>query len=85
VWAILGTEHPKLGIVGVSLLASGLGCGLTPLTDGPGFAFWITATTTEALVLVVSLYVIRRCGFRVTRQRKGEPVSGGKETSAGSE
>ena len=34
--------------------------------------YWVVATTTTALVLVISLYIIRRCGFRVTGRPKGE-------------
>jgi len=55
------------------------------LDDAELAGLWMTGLMTEALVLVVSLYAIRRCGFRVRRQPKGEPGSSGKETNVGSE
>jgi hypothetical protein len=79
VWAILGTKRLRLGIVGVLLLAPLLGFVMPAVVGDSEAAVWITATMTAALVLVVSLYVIRRCGFRVTRQPKGEPGFEGKE------
>jgi hypothetical protein len=73
-WAILGTKHPRLGILVVLLIAPILGFGSeTMLSGGRGeLANWTTATMTEALVLIVSLYVIRQFGFRIRWQRKGK-------------
>jgi hypothetical protein len=85
VWAILGTRHPELGIVGVLLLAPLLGFGMAAVYRPVVVGLLITATTTAALVLVVSLYVIRRSGFRVARQPKGEPGSSGKENDVAHE
>jgi hypothetical protein len=76
VWAILGTKRPRLGIVLVSLLAPALGVGSAAVfgESESETGLWITATMTAALVLVVSLYVIRRCGFRVRRQPIDAPA-----------
>jgi len=81
VWGILRTEYPRLGMVAVLLLAQLLGPSLKAVL-GRGWmdaGYWVVATTTTALVLVISLYIIRRCGFRVTGRPKGElPVEGDK-------
>jgi len=70
VWAILGTEHPRLVIVVVLLLAVLLGLSLKAVVGLLDAGYWITATMTTALAVIVSLYAIRRCGFRVTRRPK---------------
>jgi O-antigen/teichoic acid export membrane protein len=74
VWAVLGMGHPRLGVVAVLLLAPLLGLSLKAVLGlgRMGAGYWIAATTTAALVLVASLYVIRHCGFQVRRQSKGE-------------
>jgi hypothetical protein len=80
-WAILGTKHPKLGILSVLLIAPIFGFGGEALLSdgGEDLADWIAATMTEAVVLIVSLYAIRRGGFRVGRQRKSGPALKGGE------
>ena len=81
VWGILATNRPRLNVVAVSLLAPALGFGLKAFTYGTGAVFWITATTTAALTLIVSLYAIRRCGFRVGRPPEGELAFEGEESN----
>jgi hypothetical protein len=73
-WAILGTKHPKLGILAVLLIAPIFGLGREAVVRGGGqnLAKWITYMMTESLVLIVSLYVIRQFGFRIRWQRKGK-------------
>ncbi len=75
-WLILGTRRPTLATIAVLLLAPLLGFGLytvLQMTSPPNrfnSAYWITAITAAAIVLIVSLHAIRRCGFRIRRQRK---------------
>ncbi len=81
IWAILVTEHPKLGILAVLLLAPLLGIGVKMIMSGPinDTRYWLAATMTEASVLIVSLYIIRRGGFRIRRKRKGREAFVGAE------
>jgi hypothetical protein len=73
-WAILGTDHPKLGVLSVLLAAPIFGFGGEAMLSDGGeeLADWIAATMTEAVILIVSLHVVRRCGFRIRWQRKGK-------------
>jgi hypothetical protein len=73
VWAILGTKHPLAGTVVLLPVAAGTGLGVATFLPGPEFAIWMTATLTEALSLVVSLFVIRSCGYRLRRRSAPRP------------
>jgi hypothetical protein len=80
VWAILGTKHTTPGLAALSLLAALVGTGLAlVVSDAEVADLWIVATMTGALLFVVSLCVIRRCGFRVRRQPKGELACEGEQ------
>jgi hypothetical protein len=85
-WSILGTGYPRLGTILVLSLAPLLGFslqwGLQGLLGGPDIdaGYWITATMTAALGLIVSLYAIRRCGFRVRRQWRQKTTFEGEES-----
>jgi hypothetical protein len=66
VWFILATRRPVpygVGVVAVGALA-GYWIGRF---DEFSVAIWMTLTTTEAVVVVASLLVLRYCGYRLMR------------------
>jgi hypothetical protein len=68
-WAVLGAKRPLIGVPVLFAVAVGAAYGLERiLGPGPGFAFWIPATLTEALSLVVSLLLVRSWGYRLRRR-----------------
>jgi hypothetical protein len=68
-WGILGAKRPLVGVHVLLAVAVGAGYALAnSFESGPGFAIWVTATLTEALSLVVSLLVVRSCGYRLRRR-----------------
>jgi hypothetical protein len=74
VWGVLGTKRLLIGIPVLLAVAVGAGYGLEKnLRPGPGFAIWMTVTLTEALSLVVSLFVVRSCGYRLRRRVARRP------------
>jgi hypothetical protein len=80
VWAILGAKRPLIGVAVLFAVVVGAGYGLEKLLgSGPGFAMWMTATLTEALSLVVSLFVVRSCGYRLRRRSAPRPGSDPRE------
>ena len=64
VWFVLATKQPMLYSVG--LIAVGACAGYC-LARANHIGIWMTATATEALVVVVSLLVVRSCGYRLMR------------------
>jgi hypothetical protein len=88
VWAILGTRHARLGTIAVLLVAPLLGFGLNMVLQmflgiNIDTGYWITATMTTTFALILSLYAIRRCGFRVRREPKGGLAFEGEEHESG--
>ena len=67
VWFVLATKQPMLYCVG--LIAVGACAGYCLARIGPvgDEGVWMTATATETLVVVVSLLVVRSCGYRLVR------------------
>jgi hypothetical protein len=65
VWAILGTDRLGRGIAVMLLLAPLLGFGLNSLPGTIQYRVEYVSMMTAALVHIVSLCVVRRCGFRV--------------------
>jgi hypothetical protein len=67
-WATLGSGSPMLrsGIV----MAIALGAGFVPmlLNNFWHVGFWLTVMLSEAGLLLLSLSVIRKCGFRLVRR-----------------
>jgi len=69
VWPVLGARQP-LPASAISLVVSA-GVGFCVvwflLHDLEGAALWAVITATEALLLAVSLFVVRSCGYRLVR------------------
>jgi hypothetical protein len=66
VWFTLATRRPTL--YGLGLVAVGAGAGYCYGWKVFGDEkIWMTATTTEAVAVVVSLLVVRSCGYRLVR------------------
>jgi prolipoprotein diacylglyceryltransferase len=66
VWFILATKQPVLSSVGLVAVGACAGyCLGRVFHDDVGI--WTTATATEAMAVVVSLLVIRSCGYRLVR------------------
>jgi hypothetical protein len=69
VWPVLGARQP-LPASAISLVVSaGVGfCVVWSfLHDLEGAALWAVLTATEALLLAVSLFLVRSCGYRLVR------------------
>ena len=66
VWFVLATKQPVL--YGVGLVAVGACAGYCLARIGhDDVGIWTTATATEAMAVVVSLLVVRSCGYRLVR------------------
>ncbi len=72
VWFVLATNWPTIFSIGVVAVGAFAGYGLGWLYKGEEL-YWMTATATEALSVVVSLLVVRRCGYRLVRLPKPSP------------
>ncbi len=66
VWFVLATKQPMLYSVGLIAVGACAGYCLARATQNQT-GIWMTATTTEALSVVVSLLVVRSCGYRLVR------------------
>ena len=66
VWFVLATKWPTIFSIGLVAVGACAGYCL-----GRGLAvterLWMTATATEAMAVVVSLLVVRSCGYRLVR------------------
>ena len=72
VWCILATRQPIL--YGLGLVAVGACAGfLLGRGQFDNVELWMTATTIEVISVIVSLFVVRSCGYRLVRL----PRSGG--------
>ena len=69
VWFMLDTKKPLRYSVGIVAVAACVGyCVAGTAYAGEGLEKdWMTATATEAVALVVSLLVVRSCGYRLVR------------------
>lgn len=67
VWFVLATKRSVLYSVGLIAVGACAGCYLARIGFVGGEGFWTTVTSTEALVVVVSLLVVRSCGYRLVR------------------
>jgi len=65
VWFVLASNRPVLFGVGLVAVAAGGGYVLGRWNDDTGI--WMTATAAEAITVVVSLLVVRYCGYRLVR------------------
>jgi hypothetical protein len=66
IWAILGLGHPAFRSVFVILIAVAAGlAGGYVLNQGRDLAFWTSTMVLQAAMLVGSLLVIRRIGYRL--------------------
>ena len=67
VWTMLGQKY--LLIRGSAVLFIGFLAASIPtyLTGGSDLWFWLTIMISESTFLLASLYVLRRCGFRLIR------------------
>jgi len=67
VWSVLATKRPVLYSLGVVALGVSAGyCYAWTRTSGQE-GVWMTATATEVTALVLSLFVVRSCGYRLLR------------------
>jgi hypothetical protein len=68
VWFVLATSQPVLYSIGLVAVGAFVGYCLTRLDAMAAGSVWVMAfTATEALVVVVSLLVVRSCGYRLMR------------------
>ena len=66
VWFTLATTRPSLYGLGLVALGAGAGyCYGWKVLDNE--KMWATATATEAMAVIVSLLVVRSCGYRLVR------------------
>jgi len=74
-WAML--RERLLVVRGAILLAVAAvaGWGTARILTQPSAAFWISIALTEATVLIASLLVVRRCGYRLMRVPRGQSTS----------
>ena len=68
VWFVLATKRPVL--LGVGLVAVGACAGfcLASIDNFRNVGLWMTAATVEAMVVVLSLLIVRFCGYRLLRR-----------------
>jgi hypothetical protein len=66
VWSVLATERPGLFSIGIVALGMLVGYYF-PWFWASNAAIWTTVTTTEVMAVVVSLHVVRFCGYRLVR------------------
>jgi hypothetical protein len=69
VWPVLGARQPLPASAILLVVSAGVGfCVVWSFShDLEAAALWAVLTATEALLLVVSLFVVRSCGFRLVR------------------
>ena len=75
VWFVLATKQPVLYSVGLVAVGACAGYCLARISTIDPEGIWMTATATEAMAVVVSLLVVRSCGYRLVRlppRRQGE-------------
>ena len=65
VWFVLATNRPVLYSIGLVAVGACAGYCLGRILHELGI--WTTATATEAVAVVVSLLVVRSCGYRLVR------------------
>jgi hypothetical protein len=68
-WAMLGERRPWLRCVVAILVAAGFGL-LPELLQPQPRCVWVYILVTEAIWLLLSLYVVRRCGYRLVPVRR---------------
>lgn len=76
VWFVLATNWPTIFSIGVVAVGAGTGYCYGWLFRVE-VVFWMTASATEALSVVVSLLVVRSCGYRLVRLPKKTPRGSG--------
>jgi hypothetical protein len=67
VWFVLATKQPVLYSVGLIAVGACAGYCLARIGFVGEEKIWMTATATEAMAVVVSLLVVRSCGYRLVR------------------
>ena len=67
VWFILATKQPVLYSVGLIAVGACAGYCLARIGFVGEAGIWTTAATTEAIAVVISLLIIRSCGYRLVR------------------
>ena len=71
VWFVLATKRPIVFSIGSVAIGACAGYCLGRGLYGGEVIWMMTATTTEALAVVVSLLVVRFCGYRLARLPRG--------------
>ena len=66
VWFVLATKQPVLYSVGLVAVGACAGYCLARFFHDDA-SIWMTATVTEAMAVVISLLVVRSCGYRLVR------------------
>jgi hypothetical protein len=81
VWAVFGNRHSVLATIGLVVLAVGIGFA-SAVTLLPSHLFtaqigcyFALATFVQGMVLVVSLHLVRSCGFRLVRVSPDKPIA----------
>lgn len=67
VWFILATKQPVLYSVGLVAVGAAAGYSFARIGSAGHERFWLIATATEAMAVVVSLLVVRSGGYRLLR------------------
>jgi hypothetical protein len=79
-WLILATKRPVLYGIGLVAIPACLGYCLSWIINSPkASGVVLIVLTTPALVVVVSLLVVRSCGYRLVRLPKPSPRGSGLE------
>jgi len=69
-WTMLRGRLVVVRVVCLLVIAAAAGWGLDRIVHD-GSAFWVILSLAEAVLLIASLLVVRLCGYRLMRQRKG--------------
>jgi len=70
VWGFLVAKRLRMGLVAIPTIAIGAAFSLRCFVTSETVLFWMTATLVAALVLALTLGVLRSRGFRLRRQRR---------------
>ncbi len=75
VWAMFGKSPPLIRSIVVLLIAASSGCIPAYSFNTSEYSFWISMMLAEAVFLLVSLWIVRLCGYRLVRLSRSHTPS----------